>query len=490
MRLSALLDGITQIPNGKDLLISDITLNSREATPGSCFLAFRGSRENGVSYAVDAIKRGAVAVLAEDVADLKTYGVPVFERLPIRKNLGLIAKRFFRDPSAGLRLFAITGTNGKSTVAHIVAQALNKLGESCGYIGTLGAGKLDSLVPIGVTTPDTISLNRWLSNLASARVENVALEASSHALAQNRLMGVALNTAVFTNLGHDHLDYHGSIKAYADSKRLLFGYPSVTTAIINTDDHLGASIARTLGTDIDLWSCGMDRQRVELQARVRVANIESSMDRLAFTLITEGEQGRVESHIRGRFNTENLLLAGALLLSLGFAMEQVCTSLSDVRSIPGRMQYCGVSSGGVRVFLDYAHSPDSMMAVLSSLREFQPRSLIVVFGCGGDRDRDKRPIMGDIAETHADRVILTSDNPRGEDNATITREIAIGMDPSRPTVVEHDRANAIELAINEANTGDIVLVAGKGHETFQERGNTRISFSDHAVIASILQGGE
>lgn len=492
MPLSALLDGITDIPTEKDLLIDDIALDSRDVGPGSCFLALRGSRENGLSYAIEAITRGAVVVLAEDAVGTQTFRVPVFERIPIRENLGLIAKRFFGDPSVGLKVFAITGTNGKSTVAHIVAQALDGLGRSCGYIGTLGAGRLDSLVPLGVTTPDPISLNRWLSNLVGDRVENVALEASSHALVQNRLTGVAVNTAVFTNLGHDHLDYHGNTKAYADSKRLLFGYSGLAAAVINIDDSLGASIARTLGADIELWSCATAKRSrpMEVQARVTAANVESSMDGLSFTLTTAEEEGRVQSRILGRFNAENLLLSGALLLSLGFTVEQVCTSLSKVSSIPGRMQYCGTTRRGVRVFLDYAHSPDSMIAVLTSLREFLPRSLTMVFGCGGDRDRDKRPIMGGIAETHADRVILTSDNPRGENNANITREIISGIADSSAVVIEHDRASAIELAIGGADTGDIVLVAGKGHETFQEHGNTRTPFSDYAVIASLLKGVE
>ena len=486
--LSTLLHGMITVPPNQDRAVTDIALDSRDVGPGSCFFALRGSQENGLIYAADAVARGASACVVEDGAATVTLGVPTFEFASLRASLGEIAKRFFGDPSAALNVFSVTGTNGKSTVAHITAQALNELSQPCGYIGTLGAGTLDSMTPIGFTTPDVFSLNRWLMRLADERLTYVALEASSHALDQNRLAGLRLATAAFTNLGHDHLDYHGHIEAYARSKQSLFEYEGLTTAVVNTDDSLGASIAATLGSTIELWSCssGHGYGASSDSARVTAAEIESLAGGVHFTLSAGDARGRIESSIPGRFNVDNLLLVGAFLLSLGHSIDRICSALSRVRAVPGRMEHCGTSTAGTRIFIDYAHSPDSLLAALSALREFGPRELIVVFGCGGERDRSKRPKMGEIAEMHADWVILTSDNQRGEDNENITQDIAAGMEAPDAVMVEHDRARAIESAIEKGGAGDIVLIAGKGHESIQETRGVRIPFSDHAEVNRTL----
>ena len=486
--LSTLLHGMITVAANQDREVTDIALDSRDVGPGSCFFALRGSQENGLTYAADAIARGATACVVEDIAAAGTLGVPTFEVASLRASLGEIAKRFFGDPSAALNVFTVTGTNGKSTVAHIVAQTLNELGQPCGYIGTLGAGTLDRMTSIGITTPDVFSLNRWLTRLADERVTHVALEASSHALDQNRLAGLRLAAAAFTNLGHDHLDYHGHIEAYARSKQSLFEHEGLTTAVVNIDDSLGASIAATLGSTIEVWSCssGHGHGASGDSARVIATEIESPASGVRFTLSAGDASGRVESSIPGRFNVDNLLLVGAFLLSLGHSIDRICSALSRVRAVPGRMEHCGTSTAGTRVFIDYAHSPDSLLAALSALREFDPRNLIVVFGCGGERDRSKRPKMGEIAATHADRVILTSDNPRGEDNTIITQDIAAGMEALHTVMIEHDRSRAIEAAIEKGGAGDIVLIAGKGHETIQETRGVRTPFSDHAEVNRTL----
>ena len=484
--LSTLLDGIIAVPMNQDRAITDIALDSRDVGPGSCFFALRGSRENGSAYAAEAVARGATACVVEDYAAAVSLGVPVFELSSLRGSLGIIAKRFFGDPSAALSVFAVTGTNGKSTVAHITAQALNKLGLACGYIGTLGAGKLDELTPLGITTPDVISLNRWLARAADERLQHVALEVSSHALDQNRLAALKLGAAGFTNIGHDHLDYHGDIESYARSKRSLFEHRNLSTAIINIDDTLGADIATTIESTVDVWSCSSGNGTSGNRARVTAVELESSASGVNFKLIAGDTEGRIKSRIPGRFNVDNLLLAAAFLLSLGRSMDQVCSALSRVHAVPGRMEYGGTSTAGTRIFIDYAHSPDSLLAALSALREFGPRKLIVVFGCGGERDASKRPMMGEIAEQHADRVILTSDNPRGEDNAIITQHIAAGMHAPQTATIKHDRGQAIESAIRDAGTDDIVLIAGKGHELVQEKGHTRTPFSDRAEVTRIL----
>lgn len=486
--LSTLLHGMITVDASQDREVTDIALDSRDVGPGSCFFAVRGSRENGLSYAANAIARGATACVVEDNAAAVTLGVPIFELASLRLSLGEIAKRFFGDPSAALNLFTVTGTNGKSTVAHITAQALNELGQRCAYIGTLGAGSLDGMTPLGITTPDVFSLNRWLARFANERVNYVALETSSHALDQNRIAGLKVAAAAFTNLGHDHLDYHGNTEAYARSKQSLFKHEGLKTAVVNIDDALGADIALSLGSTINLWSCssGHGNGASRDSARVTAAEIESSAGGIHFTLSAGDAKGRIESCIPGRFNVDNLLLVGAFLLSLGYSIDRICSALSRVRAVPGRMEYCGTSTAGTRVFIDYAHSPDSLLAALSALREFDPRKLIVVFGCGGERDRSKRPKMGEIAATHADQVILTSDNPRGEDNASITQDIVAGMAAPGTVTVEHDRARAVESAVRNAGADDIVLIAGKGHELIQETRGVRHPFSDHAEVRRVL----
>ena len=484
--LSELLDGILPVQAREDRTISDIALDSRDVGPGTCFFALKGARANGMAFAAEAVARGATAIVVEENEPVLHFAIPVFELADVRGHLGEIARRFFDDPSAAVHVLAITGTNGKSTVAHIAAQAVDELGETCGYIGTLGAGRVDQLTSIGMTTPDIITLNRWLARLRAENVGFVALEASSHALDQDRLSGLTLGAAAFTNLGHDHLDYHGDIEAYAEVKRHLFTHKGLATAIVNVDDPVGVGIASSIGPHIELWTCSTNRSEAESRARVTGTEVESMRDGVRFTLRHAKRAARIESTLLGRFNVDNLLIAAAYLLSLGHALERICTALSRVRRVPGRMELCGTTPTGARVFVDYAHSPDSLLAALTALRDTGAQRLVLVFGCGGERDHSKRPVMGEIAECYADQVIVTADNPRGEHNADIARDIVSGMHSPAAVRIIHDRAEAIRTAIGAASADDIVLVAGKGHEVIQEHDGVRTPFSDRSEVEQAL----
>ena len=488
--LSVLLDGILPVQAQEDRTISDIALNSRDVGPGTCFFALKGARANGMAFAAEAVARGAAAIVAEENEPALHFAIPVFEMANLRGYLGEIARRFFDDPSAAVHVFAITGTNGKSTVAHIAAQAVNEMGETGGYIGTLGAGRLDQLTTIGMTTPDIITLNRWLARLRGENVGFVALEASSHALDQDRLSGLTLGAAAFTNLGHDHLDYHGDIEAYAEIKQRLFSHKGLATAIVNVDDPVGARIASSIDPQVDLWTCSTNRSEGKGQARITGTEVEALHDGVRFTLRHANHTASIESTLPGRFNVDNLLIAAAYLLSLGHAHERICAALSRVRRVPGRMELCGTTPAGARVFVDYAHSPDSLLAALTALREAGAQRLILVFGCGGERDHSKRPAMGEIAECHADQVIVTADNPRGEQNADIAREIISGMQSPAAVSIIHDRAEAIRTAIEAASANDIVLLAGKGHEVIQEHDGVRTPFSDRLEVEQVLSENE
>jgi len=489
-RLSSLLAGIGAVGSDEDCAVSDITLDSREVQPGSCFIALRGRRENAFErYAADARAQGAVAIVTEDPSSDETHDIPVIRVPALRAKLGELANRFFDTPSATVRVFAVTGTNGKTTVAHLAAQALGQLDRPCGYIGTLGAGVPDVLEPGPNTTPDVITINRWLARFRSRGLTAATLEASSHALDQGRLDGVSLHAAAFTNLGHDHLDYHGDLDHYARSKRRLFEQPGLRAAVVNVDDPVGAALATDLRTLPGLWTCSArgeyDAQR--LPVTVRAENIELGLDGLHFELRTLRRRDRIVSRLVGRFNVDNLLLIAGLLLAAGCEADRIAGCLARLHAVPGRMEYCGQSARGAHVFVDFAHTPDGLSAALGTLREVAPGRLCVAFGCGGNRDRAKRPLMAAAVERHADYAIVTADNPRDETTASIAEQIVSGFSTAMNYRVIDDRAAAIRTAIAEGAAGDIVLIAGKGHETVQESAGRSVPFSDREQIRMVLR---
>ena len=480
--LASLLRDIAEVPASCERQIEDLTLDSREVRPGSCFVALRGQQDDGGRYAADAIARGASAILAERPLPGLRPDVPVLHCAHLREQLGTLANRFFATPSAALKLCAVTGTNGKTTVAHLLAQAVERMGEAAAYIGTLGAGALDHLQPLGNTTPDILTINRHLAASRDRGCSVAALEASSHALAQGRLAGLEINAAAFTNLGHDHLDYHIDRDAYGAAKRSLFAHPGLAACVLNIDDLLGAQIARTRSSADTMWTCSSR----DGAARLRADTIVTTAAGMHFTLDIDGWRRAIASRLAGRFNVDNLLTVCGLLLASGYARAAIVEILPLLQGVTGRAEACGQTTSGARVFVDYAHTPDSLAAILATLRELAPRRIVVVFGCGGGRDRSKRPLMGAIAERDAERIIITADNPRDEDAAIIAAEIRTGMRAPAQATVILDRAVAIRTAMHEAGAGDFVLIAGKGHERTQESAGRMTPFSDHTEIARVL----
>ncbi len=458
---------------------SDLVLDSRLVQPGAVFLAVPGQSGHGLAYAQQALARGALAVLA----DPRAYPGPIpsgvwllpglLERLPE------LVDRFFGSPSAALTVIGVTGTNGKTSVVQGLAQAWRALGHRSATLGTLGAGEPGALEPLPLTTPDLCTVQAWLARFRARGVTHVAMEVSSHALDQGRVAGVRFEGAVFTNLSRDHLDYHGSMDAYGAAKARLFRWPGLRFAVINLDDPFGRELARrcqaeTLGFGI------------EVAGAVTASALECSPQGISFDLVAGQGRARVRSALLGDFNVSNLLACATVLLALGEPLAETVRSLEAIAPVPGRMNRRGGSAGLPLAVVDYAHTPDALAKALSALRQHTRGRLIVVFGCGGERDRGKRPEMGEVAERLADRVFLTDDNPRGEDGAGIIAEILAGMRDPKAARIERDRGEAIAMALAEAGPDDVVLIAGKGHEQYQERDGRRIPFDDLAAVERAL----
>ncbi len=469
------------------IAVADLTLDSREVRAGSLFVALRGSVRHGAEFVPQALAQGAVAVLWEPVAGVPApqapAGVAVVAVPGLGAQLGSIADRFFDAPSAHLRITAITGTNGKTTCAWLLAQCLERLGRRSAYVGTLGWGRSGALTPLSHTTPDAISLQRLLAALRTDGVTDVALEASSHALDQQRLAGVRLHTAAFTNLTHDHLDYHGTLQAYGAAKARLFAFPALRQMVINVGDAFGRELALRLAGDVRLIAAWLDAPGVTPADWRDVRHLHATALRcaargIAMQFAGSFGEAALDCRLIGRFNGENARVVLACLLALGVPAAQATGALAGSVAPPGRMEIvAGDAPARPLAVVDYAHTPDALAKALAALREHCRGLLWCVFGCGGDRDPTKRAVMGDIADRLADRIIVTDDNPRTEDPAVITRAILAGVTRQQAQVIA-DRAAAIAAALNQAGADDIVLIAGKGHEDYQIYGRTRRAFSD------------
>ncbi len=450
--------------------------DSRQVRPGDLFLAYPGGVADGRRYIGDAIARGAVAVLWQAGGDFAWNPAWTAANMPIdglRALAGPLAHLVCGEPSARLSLIAVTGTNGKTTVSQFIARAHAR---KCAVIGTLGAGFPGALEDTGFTTPEATTLMRLLAGLRRAGAEACALEASSIGIEEGRLNGAQIDVAVFTNLTRDHLDYHGSMEAYAAAKRRLFVRPGLRTAIINADDELGRKLLRET-TARSVLGYGIGGARTAGGVAVRAEDPAATPGGQRFALVVPGGRAEVHTCLLGRYNVANLLAAAAVLHDAGAEAADIGRRLSALTPPAGRMERLG-GAGEPLIVVDYAHSPDALENVLRALRgvaQARKGSLCVVFGCGGDRDRGKRPQMGEVAARLADRVVLTSDNPRGEDPARIIADIQAGMPPVESVV---DRAVAIRRAIAGAGVNDIVLLAGKGHEPYQEVAGIRTPFSD------------
>ncbi|GJL81029.1 MAG: UDP-N-acetylmuramoyl-L-alanyl-D-glutamate--2,6-diaminopimelate ligase [marine bacterium B5-7] len=481
--LNELTRGLADSVNWRDVVVTGITQDSREVKRGDLFLAVPGERSDGRRFIRQCIDAGAAAVLAQAPVewpdDDSTNNAPVYQVTDLRRYVGTIADRFYGQPSRRLCVIGITGTNGKTSCSHLLAQALELLGGQSGVLGTLGNGRPTALKPSPLTTLDAVAVHRELDALDQSGARFVCMEVSSHALSQGRVDKVAFDLAVFTNLTQDHLDYHDDMASYGNAKARLFAYPDLSACVINIDDAFG----RHLASDIDmelLWSYGDSTD-----ARVRRQSLDMSGGRISMQVNIGDDTVELVSDLPGRFNADNILTVFATLLAMGFDHSRVVEALSKLQPVPGRMEIFS-SPGKPRVVVDFAHTPDALDKALNACRELNPEKLWVVFGCGGDRDRDKRARMGAIASRLADKVVITSDNPRSEDPLAIINDIALGTDGD--AVLIEDRRNAIAHAIDKSNPGDMVLVAGKGHETTQTIGDVVRPFSDRDTVVSLLNG--
>jgi UDP-N-acetylmuramyl-tripeptide synthetase len=453
-----------------------LVVDSREVRAGDVFAAYPGAKSDGRKFIDAATLAGAVAVIAQAGSTCAIASeIPVVSVENLARSIGVIADDFYDRPSASLSVNAVTGTNGKTTVATWLAQAHNALNGESGFIGTLGTGFIDMLRPSKNTTPDAATVHGTLAELRKLGATSVAMEVSSHALDQGRVAGVRLDVAVFTNLTQDHLDYHGTMAAYGEAKAKLFSEYPVRHRVINVDDDFGAQlVARRYPNTV---SYGVNGGLV--RGRLLAA------DRDGMRLKIESPWGEVETRIAaaGKFNLYNAIAVAASLLCRGTSREGVAQAMSTMRAAPGRMQRValdGMHREAPTIYVDYAHTPDALEKAISAARETCSGELWVVFGCGGDRDATKRPIMGEIAAKNAHRVIVTSDNPRNEPPGTIIKDIVEGIELARrkSVEIEIDRRRAIDFAVLNAKNVDTILIAGKGHEDYQEIVGERFHFSD------------
>lgn len=461
-----------------------IRADSRKLAAGEVFAAWPGHATDGRRYIAAALEHGAAAVLWESADGFHPGELPVPSLAVegLREVAGHLAHEIYRRPSERLWLAGVTGTNGKTTVSQWVARALQDLGTGCGIIGTLGCGFPGALADALNTTPDALELHRHLAAFLAAGAGAAAMEVSSIGLDQGRVNGAQFDLAIFTNLSRDHLDYHGSMEVYAEAKARLFSLPGVSRAVINLDDAFGLVLARRMvatGGDVLGYTCFAANAGAVPGARVLLADrLQVAPAGLRFSLHFEGRQADMPVRMVGPFNVSNLLAVIGALLLRGEALDSVLAVASRLTPPEGRMQLVG-GVGEPLVLIDYAHTPDALAKVLEALRDtVQARGgrLVCVFGCGGDRDAGKRPLMGEVARTRADRVLITSDNPRTEDPLKIIEAVAAGAGPTAECVV--DRARAIGIAIGEAGADDVIVVAGKGHEPYQEILGQRLPFSD------------
>jgi UDP-N-acetylmuramoyl-L-alanyl-D-glutamate--2,6-diaminopimelate ligase len=486
-RLSKLLQGIAAVP--RDVALTDLTLDSRQVMPGGAFLACRGARRHGLEFAADVARRGASAIVWEPdglheppamQSDIVLAAVPELGR-----HASLLADRFFGSPSRQLDVVGVTGTNGKTTCAWLLAQALTACGEPAAYVGTLGSAFAGELVAGEMTTPDAVTVQRGLAALKARGARKVAMEVSSHGLALDRVKAVHFDTAVFTNLTRDHLDFHGDMAAYGAAKASLFEREDVRLRIFNVDDAFGASLAARPQFAGRIACSSRSDARDERGACLHATSPRFTASGTAFELSSSFGNARIQSALVGAFNVDNLLAVLAVLLGNGVDLWRAVAAVEELQAPPGRLEVF-TAPGRPMVVVDYAHTPDALEQALKVLRHHCAGRLSVVFGCGGDRDSGKRPLMGAVAARDADGIVLTDDNPRSESGELIIAGIKAGIGAAPVTVIQ-DRREAIAHAVCNARVGDVVLVAGKGHETTQVVGNDVRPFSDRQVVRELLE---
>ncbi len=493
MNLNDLLNSYITDDKFNDINITGLSLDSRKIKNNYLFVAIKGETVNGIEFINNAIELGASAVVWEADAGVDAIkinwrkgsgdiNIPIIAIENLSQLVGDLANCFFDEPSKKISVCGITGTNGKTSCADFIAQMMS-VDAPCGVMGTLGSGLYPELNETGFTTPDAITCHSWLADIENDNAKFAVMEVSSHALIQGRIKGIQFNSAVFTNLTRDHLDFHGDMTSYAAAKAKLFQFEKLSNAVINVDDEIGRNIADDLPSQINCVRYGFDKTFIP---DVFGFDIKLDKNGLSMKVNTPWGDGELSSPVIGRFNASNLLAVLSIMVLSGIEFKESLRRLTTIKSVLGRMQRFGGESNPL-VIVDFAHTPDALEQALISLRQHTKNNLWCVFGCGGDRDQGKRALMGEVAENKADYVVLTNDNPRNEDAESIIQDIQSGIKKTTKVTVEQDRHAAIHYAISLAKEGDVVLIAGKGHENYQLIGTTKYPFNDAEEVKQQLE---
>lgn len=474
-------------------VITGMSLDSRQLKPGDLFIALATNPDVRAQHIQQAIVADVTAVCysselplePELIQQLSDANIELVAVDQLKDKTSRLAAAFYQYPSAVMTIFAVTGTNGKTSVTQFIAQAIENAGQPCGVIGTLGSGRLNELKHNGMTTPDPIRLQATLAKMRDAGIQYVALEASSHALEQGRLAFVDIDFAILTNLSRDHLDYHQTMEDYAAAKQRLFSFASLQAAVVNADDEFGQKLLSLLNSEqitCIKYSCK------DSQANIYASAMGATTEGLQFNLQIDQQIVAINTRLLGKFNVENMLATAGALTLLDWSVAQITQALNHLVSVNGRMQMLA-SSLQPSVVIDFAHTPDALAKALQGMRQHMESEsrLWCVFGCGGDRDNGKRPLMGQIASELADKVVLTDDNPRGESSAEIIKQILVGCLTDSDIHIEADRQRAIEFAVMDSALEDMVLIAGKGHEQYQEVSGVKTPFNDYEIAMQALQ---
>ena len=460
-------------------VVTGLSCDSRLVLPGELFFALHGAKENGLLFTEEAVRRGAIAVVAEE--DVSETGLPIVRVASARASMADLAAAFYGNPSASLAVAGVTGTNGKTTTAWIIRHLCDAVGRASGLVGTIEYVLPGITETASRTTPESIQLQQMLAAMRDGGFKAASLEVSSHALVQHRVRGVEFDTAIFTNLTQDHLDYHGTMEEYFDAKVRLFTMLAEQKgkkgrAIVNSDDRYGRRLLDRIGSPVPVFTYGQGSN-----CSFRASNIRYAATGTTFQLDAKGRSYLVRTPLIGLFNVYNTVAALAAVSSMGVELRRVVSAAATIPQVSGRLERVP-GKKNFQAFVDYAHTPDALENVLKSLRQLSPARIITVFGCGGDRDHSKRPLMAAAAEQHSDKVIVTSDNPRGEDPMAILHETEKGLRGSCHEIYV-DRESAIRRAVELAGPEDFILVAGKGHEDYQETATGRHPFDDVKVTA-------
>ncbi|TAN67064.1 MAG: UDP-N-acetylmuramoyl-L-alanyl-D-glutamate--2,6-diaminopimelate ligase [Methylobacter sp.] len=489
-QLKYLLNGLVSVPEHDDMPIVGLALDSREVVCGDAFVALSGAKQHGLVHVEQAINNGACVVLfdpvgngqqlAEDLQNSITMHIPMIAVEALGLKLGELAARFYGDPSRFMTVIGITGTNGKTSCSQFLSQML----DDCGIIGTLGWGEWGKLNKTLNTTPDALAIQKILAELLKNKKRAVAMEVSSHGLEQGRVNGVMFKGAVFTNISRDHLDYHGTMDAYVQAKLALLTTPGLVFAAVNLDDGYSERIIAACPKSVQLWQFSVKGKIADSGESVIAENIQHKTDGIEFDVRWRDELQQLKVPLFGDFNIENVLAVLTVMLAMKVSLDEATKKLTAIKQVDGRMERFGAETDPM-IFVDYAHTPDALDKVLSSVRKHCKQALWVVFGCGGNRDTGKRSQMGEIAEHWADHVVITDDNPRYENGLDIVNDILAGCRSAKVEVIQN-REQAIQKVVTNAAKNDCIVIAGKGHEQYQESNGVCIPFSDRQIVMDAL----